>query len=559
MLIPRANTYDEVYQGFRWQLPVRYNIARDVCDRHAADPSRIALIHESPDGSVRRYSFRDIQRFANRFANVLVAKGLARGDRVMLFLPQHPATAIAHVACWKAGLVSLPTSVLFGADALEYRLQSSSARIVVTDRANFPKLAEMRARSDPLLAVYLIDGKDEDAPSFWDTLERASDQFETASTGIDDPAFLNYTSGTTGWPKGALQAHRSMLGHLPGIEFIYDFFPQDGDVVWSPADWAWLAGLMDVLMPAWFHGQPVLTFGAAGFDPEQAYRMMGKHGVRVSLLTPTALKLMRQVPDPVRRFGLALRVVGSGGESVGKELLDWAKSALDTNVNEGYGQTECNVVLGNCGLVLPPKPGSLGRSLPGHVGAIVDDRGEPLPAGEVGNIAFLRPDPVMMLEYWRNPEATRAKYAGEWLITGDLGLCDEDGYFWFRGRADDVITSSGYRIGPSEIEDALVRHEAVAMAAVIGVPDPVRTERIKAFIVLASGHRPSEGLAEEIRNAVKTRLARHEYPREIEFVDALPLTTTGKILRRELRERERIKVAAQNIAADPSDTAQSTK
>ncbi|HLJ65449.1 MAG TPA: AMP-binding protein [Stellaceae bacterium] len=539
MLIPRAASYDEIYRSFRWQIPERYNIAWDVCDRHAQDPHALALIHERPDGSVDRYSFRQIQGFAHRLANLLLARGLKTGDRVLLYLGQHPATAIAHVACWKAGLVSVPCSVLFGVEALDYRIENTGALALLTDLENYPAVAEAQRKSPRLRTILLVDGEAPDTLPFWPSLERASDGFTTRTLSPQDPAFINYTSGTTGWPKGALQGHRSILGHMPGAEFVYDFFPQDRDVMWSPADWSWIAGLMDVLMPAWFHGKPVLTYRASKFDPEQAFHMIGKHGVRTSFLTPTMLKMMRQVADPVRRFGVDLRAVMSGGESVGKEILEWANRTLGAAVNEAYGQTECNLVLGNCARVLAPKPGSLGRALPGHVAAIVDDTGLPVPVGEVGNIAFRRPDPVMMLEYWRNPNATAEKFAGDWLITGDLGFSDEEGYFWFRGRADDVITSAGYRIGPWEIEDALMRHPAVAMAAVIGVPDPVRTESIKAFIVPAPGVVPNAELADEIRDSVRTRLAKHEYPRAIEFVETLPMTATGKILRRELHAREK--------------------
>lgn len=332
-----------------------------------------------------------------------------------------------------------------------------------------------------------------------------------------------------------------MLGHLPGAEFCLDFFPQPDDLMWSPADWSWLAGLMDVLMPAWFHGVPVLTFRATRFDPEQAFAMIGRHRVRTTLLVPTMLRLMRQVPDPVGRFGAKLRAIYSGGESVGKELLEWSTEMLKVPINEVFGQTECNLVLGSNASVMPIKPGSIGRPIPGHVAAVVDDAGQVVPRGTTGNIAVRRPDPVMMLEYWQNQEATRDKYANDWLLTGDLGMCDEDGYFWFQGRADDVITSSGYRIGPAEIEDALVRHSAVVMAAVIGVPDPVRTESIKAFVILKDGFSGSDLLAQQIRNFVREHLAKHEVPRDIEFVDALPMTTTGKIQRRKLREAERAK------------------
>ncbi len=538
MLIARAATFEEIHRNFQWKLPERYNIAWDVCDRHAAaSPERTALIHERGDGSVARYGFQQIQRLANQCANTLRHLGLGQGDRVLIYLGQDPATAVAHVACWKAGQISVPTSLLFGTEALAYRLRDSGAKLLITDAAHWPTVAAVREQATELGHVMLVDGRADGTLDFWQELARASDAFETLALTPDTPAFINYTSGTTGQPKGTLQGHRSMLGHMPGLELVYDFLPQPGDVMWSPADWSWLAGLMDVLMPAWFCGLPVLTYRNTSFDPEEAFHLMGKHQVRISLLTPTMLRRLSVVADPIRRYGVALRSVISGGESVGRETLEWARGALGIGVNEVFGQTECNIVLGNCAQVLVPKPGSLGKALPGHVAAIVDDAGQPLPAGAVGHIAFRRPDPVMLLEYWRKPEAMRDKFAGEWLLTGDLGRCDEDGYYWYMSRADDVITSAGYRIGPGEIEDALNGHPAVAMSAVIGVPDPVKTEAIRAFVLLRPGHAASPELAEQIRESVRTRLARHECPRDIVFVDALPLTATGKIMRRELRQR----------------------
>ncbi len=545
----RLPTYQQLYSSFRWNIPARYNIAADVCDRHAADASKIALIGEDADGKTWRMTFRDIQRKANQLANFLVSIGLVKGDRVMVLLGQNPWTAIAHVACWKAGLVSVPVSSLFAADAVAYRLNHVGAKVVITDQANLPTAVRARTLAAQPVRFYLIDGHAPEGESLTAALEAARDAFTNVDTAADDPAFLNFTSGTTGNPKGALQAHRSMLGHVPGAEFGLDFFPQPGDVMWSPADWAWLAGLMDVLMPAWYHGVPVLTFRAPRFDPEQAFAMIGRHQVRTTLLVPTMLRLMRQVPDPVGRFGAKLRAIYSGGESVGKELLEWGTEVLKLPINEIFGQTECNLVLGSNASVMPIKPGSIGRAVPGHIAAIVDDAGQEQPPGTTGNIAFRSPNPVMMLEYWRNPEATRDKYADGWLITGDLGMCDEDGYFWFQGRADDVITSGGYRIGPSEIEDALARHRAVVMAAAIGVPDPVRTESIKAFVVLKEGFRASPELVDEIRSFVREHLAKHEVPRDVEFVDALPMTTTGKILRRQLRDAERAKLAGRASAS----------
>ena len=541
MLITRADTYDEIRRAFRWRLPERMNIATEVCDRHAARaPDSVALLHERGDGSLATFSFGAVQRLANQCAHTFEQRlHLWRGDRVMIYLGQDPATAVAHVGCWKAGLVSVPTSVLFGTDALEYRLRDSGAKVLITDAAHLPTVATVRDRIPELQAVLLTDGAADGTLHFWNTIDQARDSYDTLALPPDTPAFINYTSGTTGQPKGALQGHRSILGHMPGNEMMYDFLPQPGDVMWSPADWSWLAGLMDVLMPAWFCGLPVLTYRGATFDPEEALRLMGKHRVTVSLLTPTMLRRMVPVRDPVQRHGLQLRAVASGGESVGRETLEWADRTLRVRVNEVYGQTECNLVLGNCWQVLAPKPGSLGRAMPGHEAAIVDDDGRELSPGEIGQIAFRRPDPVMMLEYWRKPEATAKKYAGDWLLTGDLGHRDEDGYFWYQSRADDVITSAGYRIGPGEIEDALNGHPAVAMSAVIGVPDPVTTESIKAYVVLRPGIVGDAALGNAIRESVRTRLARHESPRSIEFVEALPMTATGKIMRRELRDRAR--------------------
>ena len=542
MLIKHAGSYREIYDAFRWNVPQRFNIATACCDRWAVDPDRVALIHEQPDGQVRRYTFAELRELSNRCANMLVGLGLQRNDRVLLLLGQRPETAILHLAAWRAGMISVLCSVLFGADAVSYRVQTSGAKVVITDDANLDKAIEVAGDA----RVLCVDGGRGGAADFWALLREGAGTFATVDTAADDPAFLLFTSGTTGPAKGALHAHRSLLGHMPCIEMQHDFFPQPGDVMWSASDWAWIAGLMDVLMPSWFHGVPVLAFRSVGFDPEQAFHMIAKHDVTNTLLVPTMIRLMKQVPNPRSRYELKVRSLISGGEAVGPEIIEWTQDALGIRINEVFGQTECNLVLGHNAALMEPKPGSLGQPIPGHVGAIVDDAGNELPAGEVGQIAFRRPDPVMLLEYWNNPVATRDKFAGDWLLTGDLGVRDEDGYFWYRSRADDVITSAGYRIGPGEIEEALLRHPAVRLAAAIGVPDAVRTESIKAFLVLAEDRQPTDALAQEIREFVKTRLARHEYPRDIEFVDSLPTTTTGKIMRRELRERERARSASRH-------------
>jgi len=537
-MLPAAADYDDLRAKFHWQVPVRYNIAADACDRHAAArPDSTALIHVREDGGVERWSFAEMRRRSCRLANVLAAHGIGRGDRVAILLAQGPETALAHLAAYRSGMIAVPLFVLFGEDALEYRLSNSGARALVTDLANLPKVLAVRDRLPALSLILCVDGGPPGAVDLAAALDRARDEFATVDTAAEDPALIIFTSGTTGPPKGALHAHRVLLGHLPGVEFPQDLFPQPGDLFWTPADWAWIGGLLDVLLPAWHHGVPVVAHRFRKFEPEAAFDLMARQGVRNVFLPPTALKLMRQAGAP-RDHGVRLRSIGSGGETLGAELIDWGRQTFGVTINEFYGQTECNLVVGNCARILAPMPGSMGRAIPGHGVAVVDDEGTELPDGTAGNIAIRRPDPVMFLEYWNNPEATRAKFAGDWLLTGDLGRRDGDGFFWYVGRADDVITSAGYRIGPAEIEDCLLRHPAVAMAAAIGVPDPIRTEAVKVFLVLRPGAVPSDALAAEIQAFVRTRLAAHEYPRFVEFVSDLPLTATGKIMRRELRARE---------------------
>ena len=545
-MLPAAKSYQELCARFRWKVPARYNIGVDVCDKWAGGAERLALIYKrrpgEPGPEVARYSFRDLKRLSNRLANALSGHGVARGDRVGILLPQAPETALAHIATYKLGAIAVPLFTLFGADALAFRLSDSGAKALITNAAGLAKIAELRARLPALEIVLSVDGPGEGpgdgAFGFHEELEKASDAFTPVDTAADDPALIIYTSGTTGPPKGALHAHRTLLGHLPGVELPQELFPKAGDLFWTPADWAWIGGLIDVLLPSWHHGVPVLAHRMAKFDPEEAFRLMADFGVRNAFMPPTALKIMRRVARPRERWNYALRSIGSGGETLGAGLLDWGRETFGLTVNEFYGQTECNLVLANCAGLMPVKPGSMGRAAPGHEVAIVDSDGTALPDGETGNIAIQRPDPVMFLEYWNDPAATRAKFAGPWLLTGDTGTRDPDGYFHFVGREDDVITSGGYRIGPGEVEDCLLKHPAVAMAAVVGVPDPLRGERIKAFLVLDEDAAASEALAAEIQDFVKTRLAAHEYPREVAFVDALPLTATGKIMRKDLRARE---------------------
>jgi acetyl-CoA synthetase len=538
MLKP-GETYEDVYGSFSWEIPEFYNMGVDICDKWAHQRYRLALIYENEKGQLEQYTFWDLKRLSNRLANGLKAHGLSQGDRMGIMLPQSPEAGISHIAIYKIGAIAIPLFTLFGTDALAYRLSNSEAKGIVTDEANLQKVLEVWEKVPTLKIVVVTRGeRSEEILDFWELIEKGSVEFHPVKTRADDPAFISYTSGTTGPPKGAFHAHRVLLGHMPGIEFPHNFFPQEDDLFWTPADWAWMGGFMDVLLPSWHHGIPVVAHRAKKFDPEEAFYLMAKYGIRNAFMPPTALKMMRQVKDPRSRYDYQMRSIGSGGEALGEELLAWGKEVMGLTINEFYGQTEVNLVVGSCCEVMEIRPGSMGKAIPGHEVAIVDDSGKRVPVGTVGEVAIKRPDPVMCLEYWKNPEATREKYVGDWWVTGDLAKQDEDGYFWFVGRKDDLITSAGYRIGPAEIEDCIIRHPAVSMVAVVGSPDEVRTEVVKAFIILKPEVPPGPDIEEEIKKFVKTRLAAHEYPREIEFVSELPMTATGKIMRKELKKLE---------------------
>ena len=536
-MLTEAPDYDTLRRDFRWDIPERFNIAQACCDRYADGSGRLALVYLDDDGGTTNYSFDDMRALSSRFANVLKADGLVRGDRVGVFLPQSAELPVAHLAAFRSGLISIPLFALFGEDALEFRLSNSGAKAVVTDDSGWPKIQKLLGRLPDLKAVYVTARKPmPGAESFWDAIEAASDDCPVLDTSAEDPAVIVYTSGTTGNPKGALHAHRALLGHLPCCEMVHDFMPKPGDMVWTPADWAWVGGLFNSLLASWYHGVPNVGHRLKKFEPEAAMALMAEHKVRNVFLPPTALKLMRQV-GVKRHPGVNLRSILTGGETLGAEMLGWVRETFGIEAHEVYGQTENNLVVCNNARLFPIRPGSMGKATPGFDVCIINEEGRELPRGTRGIIGVRQPTPSTMLEYWRNPEATAKKYVGEFLLTGDLGVQDVDGYFWYASREDDVITTGGYRVGPSEIEETLMKHPAVAMAAAVGVPDPIRTETIKAWIVLRPGFEPGDALAREIQDHVKTQLAAHEYPRIVQFAESLPMTATGKVLRRELRDR----------------------
>lgn len=541
--------YQALYQNFRWLVPVQFNIAQVCCHQWAASAPHarsIAIYYEDEAGQREVWTYGRLAEATNQLANGLIKMGVSPGDRIAVAMGQRPETVVAHMAIYSVGAVVLPLSPLFGPEAMESRLRDSGARAAVIDEASRAALLSVADRCPALQQVIGVGLSDERVLPWRSLLARQPASFKPVATRATDPAILLYTSGTTGAPKGALLPHSALIGNLPGFVASQDWFPKSNDVFWSPADWAWTGGLMDALLPTLYFGHPIV--GARGrFSPERAFALMERYQVTNTFLFPTALKMMmKSVPNPREQYKLALRTVMSAGESVGETVHAWCQSALGLTPNEMFGQTEMNYVVGNSSKRWPSRPGSMGRPYPGHRVAVIDEQGQPLPPGEIGEVAVNRydihghPDPVMFLGYWNNIQATYDKFSGDWSRTGDLASVDADGYLWYAGRADDVFKSAGYRIGPGEIESCLLGHPAVGNVAVVPKPDAERGAVVKAYVVLTASYQEHsrDEITQALQEHVRDRLAPYEYPKEIEYVDELPMTTTGKIQRNVLRKRE---------------------
>jgi acetyl-CoA synthetase len=582
---PTASDYDTLHANFRWSVPREFNLAEACCGRWARrQPRAVALRYERSNGQVDLYSFGQLQRAANQLAHRLRQEGVRRGDRVAIVLPQCFETAVAHIAAYQLGAVAMPLSLLFGPEALSYRLQDSGAVLALVDESALNSVRVLRAELPALRTVLAVAVQADTVlvPGelhYEQALHGLPMHFDGVSTLADDAAVLIYTSGTTGPPKGALIPHRALMGNLPGFVCSQNGFgftcfnaveepgvpPNESRAVfWSPADWAWTGGLMDALLPTLYFGRTIVAH-AGRFSPEKAFELIQAHGVTHTFLFPTALKaMMKAVPRPADRYRLqTLRAIMSAGEAVGDAVFAYCQTQLGITVNEMFGQTEMNYIVGNCAMngrtdapiCWPAKPGSMGRPYPGHRVAVIDEEGVECPRGVPGDVAVHRldvqgePDPIFFLGYWNKSDATQAKFTGDptssWCRTGDMAIMDEDGYLWYQGRSDDMFKAAGYRIGPSEIENCLVKHPSVANAAVVPKPDLERGAVVKAYVVLAAGFAPSDVLIDELQQHVRARLAPYEYPKEIEFIEALPMTTTGKVQRRVLRLQEEER-AAQN-------------
>ena len=535
--------YESIVSRFHIPRVTAYNMAADTVDRQADGPkaASIALVCDDGEGHVTRYTYADLADLSDRFAVFLKARGVGKGDVVACYCGQGLETALAHLGAYKLGAIAAPLSQLYGPDAVAHVLEDCAAKVIVTERRLWDRISAVRECSQSLGKVIVSGGYKAGEFSFETALKTDATGFAAEKTDSEDPALLLYTSGSTGMPKGILHRQRLLRGYLASVSLFYEMEMNDpGQVLWTVSDWSWVAGIFNVMLTGWYFGHTVVA-GPTRFNSEWAFAFMAAHGVTHCFLTPTALKRMAAIKDPRSRWpNLAIRAIGTGGEPLPGAVLEWAGTRLGIPINEFYGLTEVNHLIGNCRRLWPIKPGSMGRPYPGHTIAVIDEQGKPVADGTLGEIAARDDDPTLFIDYWRQPDRKVAMRTGHWIRTGDFGYRDEDGYFWFKGRNDDLIKSAGYRIGPAEVEDALVHHPAVAEAAVIGSPDPDRGQIVKAFVRLTEKAMPGDDLVRKLQDHVKTNLALYKYPRKIEFVESFPLTSTGKINRKELRNREQV-------------------
>src|SRR5215217_3864060 len=512
-------SYEEAVAQHSWDVPERYNIAADVCDKHP--PDKLAMIHEDFEGNVREVNWGELQELSTRFANVLRAHGVERGDRVAMLLPRTPEPAAAFFGTFKSGAILLSMSILYGDDGIRHRLSDSQAKVLLTNAAN-------QDRIDPSLVEHVLLLDDE-------LLQSGEPEFETVDTAADDAAQLYYSSGTTGLAKGIVHAHRYLLAHE---EFLYCHDVQDGERFHGLGEWAWAAGIAPLLGPWRFGAVQLVLQRKGGFDPHKQLDFLSRHEASNVFTTPTAMRSMMAIDNAGARYPQKFRIVCSAGEPLNPEAIRWFREQYGLTVLDFYGLTESYPLVANYPF-MEVREGSMGKPMPGWDVQILDEDERPVARGERGEICLrARTNPHYPIGYWNRPEDTEEVFGGEWFHTKDAAERDEDGYFWYSGRADDVIISAGYRIGPFEVESACVEHPAVLEAAAVASPDERRGNVVKAFIILAEGHEPSDDLADDIKRFVRDRLSAYAYPRLIEFTDSLPKTLTGKIRRIELRQAE---------------------
>lgn len=524
--------YRSLRSQFAWRIPARSNIAGRIFDAHG-DSNRPAIVTTQGDAPGETWTFSRLVSTAKRYGQLFRGLGITRGDRIGVVMPQSPELAAVHLATYAVGAIAVPMSALYGPSTSRHVLGDSGAVALVTDEVHAVRLRSLRGDLPDLRHV-IVRGRAESGELALADASGMSEELDPVDTDSDDPALLLYTSGSTGRPKGVLHAHRVLEGYLLTFRLFFGPDFDEPSVFYTPSDWAWVGGLLDILLPALLLGYPVVADDGR-FSVDRTYRILADHQVTHAFFTPTALKMLTQFPHPRQEFELAMRMIASGGEAVPWSLYRWASDELDATISEFYGLTEVNHLAGGSPL-WPPRRGSMGLPYPGREVAVVDQSGSPVAPGSVGEIAVRPGDPTQMLGYWNNEAATEERFRNGWIMTGDLARANADGYLYFEGRRDDMINSAGYRIGPVEVEETLLEHPAVAEAAVIGSPDSLRGEIVKALVVPEAGHLADENLITDLKALVKERLAAYKYPRAIEFVTDLPKTTTGKINRSLLRE-----------------------
>ncbi|MWV38424.1 AMP-binding protein [Natrialba sp. INN-245] len=545
--VPNLGQYDSYEQAranFEWDIPETFNIATDVVTRHADRRGQVALFQRIEDEGEQTYTFWQLERESNRLANALEARGVGQGDRVAIVGARSDRVMLAHLAAWKLGAVSVPLSTLYGADALEFRLSDCDASAVFVDQDLSETLADALESIDTVECVVEMGGTTSHIEGIetvgFDEIDGET-SYEAVETAADDPALILYTSGTTGRPKGVVQDHQSLLGWLPSFQMCFELPWHDSDpLLYATPDLAWIGGI-NLVLGSWHYGFPAFRYDSrTGFDPKTVFENIDRYGPTRAVLVPGMLKPMSQLD--ASQYDLdALQVVMSGSEPVSEQLHEYVTETLGANLNEMYGQTEAMHLVTSCSQWFDADPGSLGYPAPGHDVRIIDEDGTECETGETGIIGLKSPDPTMLVELWNDDEATERKFVadGEWMNTDDLGYCDEDGQLWFKSRADDLIITNGYRVGPAEVEDSIRELDQVREVGIIGVEDDGRGEIIKAYIEPSGGVADDDQLKEVVRSHVKTNLAKYEYPREITFIDEVPTTVTGKIKRTKLEEHER--------------------
>lgn len=523
----------EIYEYFEWDIPEIYNVCDDILEQKK-EMEKVAIYYDRSQHPNVNYTYSEISNKVDMLAKGLNSLGIEPGDSVGVALSQQPETLITHLAAYKIGAVTVPMSVLTGVESMKYRIKEADISTVITTQTFQRKLKDIDSQLEHVIAI----DNENSSSDLEQLIQNTTGELPTFNTRSDDPCLILFTSGTTGDPEGVVHAHECFLSHHASFRFMHDF-PADDSVVFTPADWSWVAGLFNTVLPAWRDGLSVVGYDAKGFNPKRVFQILEDYSVTHTMLTPTMLRMLREeVAMPKVEYDLSLDVIVTGGEPTTKSLFTWVDEAFDgVTMNEHYGQTEADLLLVNSRSMKTRKQGSLGRPSPGHRVDIIDDKGNVKETGEIGKIGVKSPDPVLMKRYLNSPEKTNDSYIGDWFDTGDLGYKDEDGHFWFAGREDDLIITSGYRVSPVEIEDKLTQHEMVKKAVVFATEDDIRGEIITAVIQPSQVKSEYDDPQQAIKTYIKSELAKYKHPREIFFVDQFPTTSSDKVDRSKLKTR----------------------